>query len=506
MKKLFVIAILSVSIFSYAGQWNKLTYINTPETKASKDSIISNKQDSIKNSYQLKINDSLSNKWIGIHLSLADSVFKQNLITDHQWQNVFYGVFDFRGALGSSFTFGGDITVLTENGNVKYPNHDYQPYNGLPYNIQSDQDGAIFSDKRTSDFFTAWTNWDLKILTLQLGIDYLEFGPARRNKLMWSGNEQIYRAQIDQSNGRYFGYDPEKLYQKAPVNYFGFEMEISWFKYQQYSGKLKHDKDKDKYFHTHRFEFDLPFKTTFGINETVIYGDAMETDSITRDLEPVYLLPFVPYFFAEHYNGDRDNMIMGIDLENSFLDNWTFYGELLLDDMKSPPKGFVDDSWWGNKWATTIGSEFNSKYRQQHFKWILEFTHIEPWVYTHSLGASHNFSNYGQTLGSSLGPNSQELFSSFGWQSPKKNFGAEISISDVKKDTTKGSNINDIHIDNIDRIDKTYLAEESTIHYTEIGAKLYAKLFKYIHIEAGMYNYFVDVNGIRYFGAFNVNY
>jgi hypothetical protein len=38
-----------------------------------------------------------------------------------------------------------------------------------------------------------------------------------------------------------------------------------------------------------------------------------------------------------------------------------------------------------------------------------EYSHVEPWVYTHFYGGSHNYVHFGQSLGSPLGPNSQAI-------------------------------------------------------------------------------------------------
>ena len=95
-------------------------------------------------------------------------------------------------------------------------------------------------------------------------------------------------------------------------------MDLAAFQYVHTFGLLRTQKDKSKYFYTHRLDF--PFfkdKVIIGINEVIINGSTAEkaqTDSLKathygeeRTWEWVYMIPFIPYAFAEHYVGDRDN-------------------------------------------------------------------------------------------------------------------------------------------------------------------------------------------------------
>jgi hypothetical protein len=377
------------------------------------------------------------------------------------YQNSIAAYILLKGSVRKNFRFQSTVDVFTDISDRIYPLHDYQPYNGMPYNIQADTlltDGA---ERRTWDFFTSHIWWEHPFITLETGIDFLEFGPARRNKLAWSGNEQIYRPLEQQETS---------IEQKAPLTFWGWDSHFSWIRYQQYGGFLAHDKNKSKHFHTHRLEFDLPASIILGLSETIVYGSSVEADTLDRERNFVYDLPFVPYYFAEHYGGDRDNKAMGMDVSWKFFPNWEAYSELFLDDMRLPG-GFMDDSWWGNKWALSSGIAWEAELWGHHWQWYSEYTHIEPWVYTHMRGASHRYSHYGHSLGASLGPNSQELYTEFRWQTPKKLVGIELAFASVDKDTARGGNLEDIHRDS-DRIDQCYLCAGSTIHYSEMSGAL----------------------------------
>lgn len=52
-----------------------------------------------------------------------------------------------------------------------------------------------------------------------------------------------------------------------------------------------------------------------------------------------------------------------------------------MDDILSPLKIFTDD--WGNKWAATLGMQYFGSLFGRDFTVNAEYSHVEPWVYTH---------------------------------------------------------------------------------------------------------------------------
>ena len=126
----------------------------------------------------------------------------------------------------------------------------------------------------------------------------------------------------------------------------------------------------------HRLEFPLNrLNLVAAVTEVIVYGSTAEraqSDPLraeyygeTRRPEWIYLIPFVPYAFAEHYGGDKDNKLLSFDVSFSFPKNFRWYGELLLDDITSPVTIFSDD--WGNKWAVTAGAEYFGIFLQKDF-------------------------------------------------------------------------------------------------------------------------------------------
>jgi hypothetical protein len=440
----------------------------------------------------LTIQDSTGNSYAKAHVALGDSLFFSSIQTPNapslnRSQNNSFFMLDVSGVLAKQISFHTNIHVFTETGNTVFPYHDYQPMYGIPYNIQNDTIGATSSTVRTWDYFTATTQWDAGWIEFIAGLDYLRFGPAQRNPLVWSGNEQIIRPwQLQNAN----------IPQRAPVLFVGFVTSIKNIEYSQYSGMLKHYKHIPKYFHTHRLQYQHKDFFTLGLQETVLYGSYL-SDTLERNMELVYSLPFVPYFFAEHYNGDRDNMAMSIDVTIKPMANLSYYAELFLDDMRNPPAGLWNQDWWGNKWALSTGIEWQKDLRFLEFIWLTEYTHIEPWVYTHALGAGHNFSHFGQSIATDLGPNSQELFTSLTIHKPSLKTKLSLELSAVDKGNDRGSDLVHQHVNDIDRMDKCYLCLGATKSYLEAGISVHSQPFSFLQIRSAAYTYRGDYTGWR---------
>ena len=126
-----------------------------------------------------------------------------------------------------------------------------------------------------------------------------------------------------------------------------------------------------------------------------------------REWEWAYMIPFVPFSFAEQYIGDRDNAALSFDMNMFLPRNFRWYWELFLDDITAPWTILGDD--WGNKWAATIGCQYFGTIFSRDMTAVVEYTRVEPWVYTHFYGGSHRYTHFGMSLGAPMGPNSDRL-------------------------------------------------------------------------------------------------
>ena len=434
------------------------------------------------------LSDTTRGALVNLHAQLLDSAAITNLsgAPTHYDNSASVRIF-LDGKFTDAFHFAARVKVSTDHTNRDIADHFYNPNEGIPYNKQSE-------NKRTWDLFAANARYDIAPLGLLAGFDYLEAGPARRHHVIMRGENSFYRPWQDSSS---------RIYDPAPTPYFGYEFTLGPITYTQHAAKLFEKKNAGKYFHNHRLAMNLPFDITLGLSETALYGTTTEApgtnpnadaEYATREMEWAYVIPFVPYVFEEHLLGDKDNISLAFDLSVKTIRNWELYAELLWDDMKSPTSMF-DDSWWGNKWAATVGIARDDLHLGPvTLDWFTEYTRIEPWVYTHHKGGGYTYANYAQSLGSDLGPNSQEFH---GELSAKWKFVKGTLIAGaIAKDTAFGGNIADIHGPE-DRTDKKFLNDDSTIRYEELGGALAITPWYWATLKTSYTRFFGDYEGFR---------
>ena len=448
-------------------------------------------------STHIAFTDSARHHEVNIGAQLVDSLAVTNLTNapTHYDNSASVRLF-LNGHFTERFLFNARVKVSTDHTNKDINDHFYNPSEGIPYNKQSD-------NKRTWDIFAASASYDLDAVKLLAGFDHLSMGPARRNHVILRGEQSNYRPWQDSTS---------RIFEPAPTPYFGYEFEIGPISYTQYALKLFEKKNFGKYMHVHRLNLNLPKSITLGLSETALYGSTTEefpnpnedADSTGREFEWAYVIPFIPYVFQEHLQGDQDNISLAFDLSVKTIPHWEFYGELLWDDMKSPTSMF-DDSWWGNKWAASVGVA-----RDSLRNWYLEYTRVEPWVYTHHKGGGYTYRSYSQSLGTDLGPNSREIYSEVSGLYKVESgllkdalFKGTLHASAVAKDTAFGGNITDTPES---ATDKKFLNDKTTLHYVEVGGKIEIKPWEWMTFRAGYDRYFGDYEGFRAMVGGSVQY
>ncbi len=163
-----------------------------------------------------------------------------------------------------------------------------------------------------------------------------------------------------------------------------------------------------------------------------------------------------------------------------------------------------DDSWWGNKWAASIGlATDRRKIGPVLLSYYSEFTWIEPWVYTHHKGKSYAYSHYGHSLGSNLGPNSREFYTQI--KAEYKALAIRFFASSVAKDSSFGGNLYDIHTP-YDRTDRTFLDSKTTRRYGEFGFGFHLTPFEWLFTDYEQGFYAGDYRGYRASGKLGVTW
>ncbi|MDI6766947.1 MAG: capsule assembly Wzi family protein [Bacteroidota bacterium] len=243
------------------------------------------------------------------------------------------------------------------------------------------QGNVKFRDLKTNnfDFTEAYLRADLNWFNLQFGREKSLLGTGYSDRLMLSTNAPVF-------------------------DFLKMDFRYKSFRFLFLHGSVVWDsvdhrvKDKNKYLALHRGQFSLFDFMNVGVSEMVIY------QRVSPDF--AYLNPINFYKSSEHSLQDRDNAILNFDIEIFPFNNYKFYGMWLIDDIDFSKMG---TGWWGNEFGWQGGMYLAEIAGTPNLDLVLEYTRIEPYVYSNRLeGNSYTHNSIG--LGHYLEPNSDEWF------------------------------------------------------------------------------------------------
>lgn len=159
-----------------------------------------------------------------------------------------------------------------------------------------------------------------------------------------------------------------------------------------------------KYVTLHHLGIEILPNLEIGLFEGVVYGNSDTT--ATRNFDLNYLNPIIFYRSVEYHLGSSDNMLIGMDWKWNFLDRFSFYGQLVLDEFKywELVKG---TGWWANKFGVQTGLKYINAFGIPHLDLQAELNTVRPYTYTH-FNESINYSHFAQPLAHPLGANFTE--------------------------------------------------------------------------------------------------
>jgi hypothetical protein len=196
-----------------------------------------------------------------------------------------------------------------------------------------------------------------------------------------------------------------------------------------------------------------------GIGESVIYSG--------RGLDLAYMNPIAFYKFEEMSLQDRDNGTLWFDAQTHFIKNVELQGTFFLDD--NPLGNLQDLSNFINKTGYQLGVFWYSPLNLNDLSLVFEYTRIRPYVYSH-INPKDSYTAWGQVLGDSIGPNSDEIYVNAAY-----NLNEKVRLSFTFQHIRHGANIYDslgnlvfnsggdpfvAHRDGIDPIDINFLDGE----------------------------------------------
>lgn len=206
--------------------------------------------------------------------------------------------------------------------------------------------------------------------------------------------------------------------------------------------------EDERLLYAHRYEWRGLKNLTLGISEALI---------LYNRNAPVCFLPIVPLFIQKGlWYENINNGELAFDANYRLTKGARFYGEFMIDDMNSPTTLF--DNNWKSKWAAVVGAQFTfDGFRRVKPGFLIEWSRVEPWVYTHYEANTSQALNQGLPLGNQLGPNSQVVEGKLYllWDE----FDAGLNGKLLWKGGDYGSNVNDTLHDN-ESVKKEFLTSE----------------------------------------------
>ena len=159
-----------------------------------------------------------------------------------------------------------------------------------------------------------------------------------------------------------------------------------------------------KYFAFHQLSYNVTKNFNVGVFESMVFGPR---DSTRKSYDWNYLTPVVPYLAVNQQLGSPDNAVIGADFRWNFLKHFSWYGQLVIDDMY-----FKDlkkrDGFWGNKQAFQTGLKYIDAFGVRNLDLQGELNVIKPYTYSHASSYT-NYTNNNLPLADPMGANLTEL-------------------------------------------------------------------------------------------------
>lgn len=189
-----------------------------------------------------------------------------------------------------------------------------------------------------------------------------------------------------------------------------------------------------KYLAGQRFRWQINPQTMISYSEMVVYGH--------RPPEGAYLNPLAFFWAQEHNLGDRDNVLMALDLTRRIGNRSIWYATLVWDELQWLK---MFQPWWGNKFVFQTGWQQAATAGNRPLILSTDLTVSRPWTYTHK-DSVNTYAHLGLPLGFPYGPSAVFLSSAVkGWLSPRHFIILEAGY--LIKGVGRGTSVNDDYRD-----------------------------------------------------------
>lgn len=237
-------------------------------------------------------------------------------------------------------------------------------------------------------FFPSLSSIEFPALDLQIGRDYMKWGPGYQGNLVLSDNAPAF--------------DMIKYSGTFDLNELGEGLgSVNFTKFFSLLDPLG---GENRYFSGQRLEY-KPFDVlTLGLSETAIISQ----ESSLLFLNP---LPFFPPYYLTRWIADvlrqpsEINSYVGVDMELNFHPGIKLYGEWMADDLILTS----ETNPYPNRTGFLAGAYFADPLNTGNTDFRIEYTHINNYVYF----PTHSWQDYlyqDEYIGNHLGPDADQLY------------------------------------------------------------------------------------------------
>ncbi len=169
-------------------------------------------------------------------------------------------------------------------------------------------------------------------------------------------------------------------------------------------GSLSGSGFPDKYVTFHHLGINITDNFNLGIFESVAFGREDSIGNAKFNLN--YLNPVIFYRAIEQQGGSTDNAILGMDFLWNLKKKFSFYGQIVIDELKVG-EIFSGVGWWGNKQGVQLGAKYIDVFNLPNLDLQVEFNSVRPYTYSHETLFT-NYAHYRQPLAHPMGANFKE--------------------------------------------------------------------------------------------------
>ncbi len=155
----------------------------------------------------------------------------------------------------------------------------------------------------------------------------------------------------------------------------------------------------DKYFVAHRLDIAFGNAIDLGLQEMLIYGN--------RAPDLAYLNPLTIVESSQRSRGERDNAYWALDLTAHVIPHVELTAAITYDDINVPD---LFTNAWNDRYSWQAGMFYADMFGIENTNLVVEYTRIEPYVYSHARSREGSYTNLDRLLGLRIGPNADSWF------------------------------------------------------------------------------------------------